>query len=142
MVAVGAGVALFLSVQSIRGADHSNAVTSTVGYGVTVVGIGIALVLLGGLVLRQRSVATSPAGIPTRTSAGLANGWAVASLTLGVLWLFGLGSIAALVFGFVGLRQIDRVEGKGRRLAIAGIVLGWIGLAGLVVLIVVGRTRH
>jgi hypothetical protein len=70
---------------------------------------------------------------PRRTT----NGLAVASLVLGILWLYGVGSILALVFGYVGKRKIDQSNGAqgGRGLAIAGIVLGWIGAAGLALII-------
>lgn len=58
------------------------------------------------------------------------NGLAIASLVLGIVWLFGIGSILALVFGYIGKSQIDRSGGResGRGLAIAGIVLGWVGV--------------
>ena len=66
------------------------------------------------------------------------NGMAVASLVLGIVWLFWVGSILALVFGYVGKGQIDRAGGaqSGRGLAIAGIVLGWVGVGTLVLTIV------
>jgi hypothetical protein len=35
------------------------------------------------------------------------NGLAIASLVLGILWLGGLGSILALVFGYIAKKQID-----------------------------------
>jgi hypothetical protein len=63
---------------------------------------------------------------------GGTNGFAVASLIFGAVWLFWLGSILAVVFGVIGLRQIDRQGDGGRGLAIAGIVLGCVGLALLV----------
>lgn len=60
-------------------------------------------------------------GEPPRVS-----GLAVASLVLGLLWLFGIGSLLAIIFGGVALYQINisrgRVTGKG--LAVAGLVLG------------------
>jgi hypothetical protein len=67
------------------------------------------------------------------------NGMAVASLVLGALWLGGIGSVLALVFGYVGKGEIDRSNGRqtGRGLAIAGIVLGWIGVAGGIIWIIV-----
>jgi hypothetical protein len=67
------------------------------------------------------------------------NGFAVASLVLGIVWLYGVGSILALVFGYVGKSQIDQSGGQqtGRGLAIAGIVLGWVGVAGVIIVIVV-----
>ena len=66
------------------------------------------------------------------------NGMAIASLILGILWLWWLGSILALIFGYIGKNQIDKSGGQqsGRGMAIAGIVLGWIGVAILVVIIV------
>jgi hypothetical protein len=63
---------------------------------------------------------------------------AIASLVLGALWLYWLGSILALIFGYIGKSQIDKSEGTqdGRGLAIAGIVLGWIGVAILAIFII------
>jgi uncharacterized protein DUF4190 len=68
------------------------------------------------------------------------NGLAVASLVLGILWLWWLGSILAVIFGHVAVNQIDRTGGVqgGRGLAIAGLVLGWIGVGILLLLIVFG----
>jgi hypothetical protein len=68
------------------------------------------------------------------------NGMAVASLVLGILWMYWLGSILALVFGYIAKRQIDQSNGQqtGRGMAVAGIVLGWIGVAILSVIIVAG----
>jgi len=70
---------------------------------------------------------------PTRT-----NGFAVASMVLGILWLYWLGSILALVFGYIALSQIKNSEGtqSGRGMAIAAIVLGYVGVA-LIALVVV-----
>lgn len=64
------------------------------------------------------------------------NGMAVASMVLGILWLYWIGSVLALVFGYIARNQIrERGEGGGG-MATAGIVLGWIGVGilGLVVL--------
>ena len=60
------------------------------------------------------------------------------SLVLGIFWLFWVGSILAVIFGYVGKGQIDRSGGtqSGRGLAIAGITLGWIGVGFLVLTIV------
>ena len=58
------------------------------------------------------------------------NGLAVASMVLGIVWIYWIGSILALIFGYVAKGQIDRSEGRqaGRGMAIAGIVLGWVGI--------------
>jgi len=68
------------------------------------------------------------------------NGLAVASLVLGIVWIFWIGSILALVFGYVAKGQIDRSGGResGRGLAVAGIVLGWVGVATLILVLVTG----
>ena len=60
------------------------------------------------------------------------NGMAIASLVLGILWLDWIGSILALIFGYIALSQIKRRQQGGRGLAIGGITLGWIGVAFLV----------
>ena len=59
------------------------------------------------------------------------NGLAVASLVLGVLWLYWIGSVLALVFGYIARAQIRRSHGaeKGKGLALAGIILGWLGIS-------------
>jgi hypothetical protein len=68
------------------------------------------------------------------------NGLAIASLVLGIVWLMGIGSILALIFGYVAKGQIEAARGAqgGHGLAIAGIVLGWVGvgliLAGIVLM--------
>lgn len=58
------------------------------------------------------------------------NGFAIASLVLGIVWIYWIGSILALVFGYMAKRQIAASNGNegGGGLATAGIVLGWIGI--------------
>jgi hypothetical protein len=69
------------------------------------------------------------------------NGLAIASLVLGILWLFWLGSLVGLVLGLVALKQIkDRNQG-GRGIAIAGVVLSVLWLVGLVVAVIVGASK-
>jgi Domain of unknown function (DUF4190)/Domain of unknown function (DUF1707) len=66
-----------------------------------------------------------------RTSAPT-NGLAIASLIAGVFWMWWIGSVVAVVLGHIALGQIARKGQSGRGLAIAGLVLGYIGLAVLV----------
>jgi hypothetical protein len=69
------------------------------------------------------------------------NGLAIASLVLGILWLFWLGSLVGLVLGLVALKQIkDRNQG-GRGIAIAGVVLSVLWLVGLVIAVIVGASK-
>jgi hypothetical protein len=56
------------------------------------------------------------------------NGLAIAALVLGILWLCAIGSILAIVFGFIALSQIKRSGQGGRGMAIAGVVLGIVGI--------------
>jgi Domain of unknown function (DUF4190) len=81
-----------------------------------------------------------PYGFPYPTRRAGTNGFAIASLVLGILWILWIGSILALIFGQVGRNQIDgggQIQG-GRGMAIAGIVLGWIGVGTLLLVLVVG----
>ena len=77
--------------------------------------------------------APAAGGLATST-----NGLAIASLVLGILWLYWVGSILALVFGYLARRQIAQRQGVqgGRGLATAGIVLGWVGIGFLALFIV------
>lgn len=80
------------------------------------------------------------------------NGLAIASLVLGIAGLVfyacGVASILALVFGYMARGQIDRSPGAegGRGMAIAGIIMGWIGVAIFVifwvVIIIVAATTN
>ena len=81
--------------------------------------------------------AYAPYGAPAVQTA--TNGLAIASMVLGILWIYWIGSVLALVFGYIAKGQIDKSAGRqsGRGMAIAGIVLGWIGVATLVLVIAV-----
>lgn len=57
------------------------------------------------------------------------NGLAIASLVLGILWLWWIGSLLALVFAYTARQQIRENNQSGDGLAVAGLVLGWIGAA-------------
>lgn len=72
---------------------------------------------------------TTPAGT---------NGYAIASLVLGIVWIAGLGSLLAVIFGVMAKNQIDASGGRqtGRGLAVAGLVLGVVGLIGLIIWII------
>jgi len=65
------------------------------------------------------------------------NGFAIASLVLGILWIWWLGSILAVIFGHIALVQTHERGQGGRGMAIAGLVLGYIGV-GLLVLFILG----
>jgi hypothetical protein len=67
------------------------------------------------------------------------NGLAIASMVLGIVWVYWIGSILALIFGYIAKGQINESRGRqgGRGMAIAGIVLGWVGI-GFLCLAIVG----
>lgn len=77
--------------------------------------------------------------VPPYAPAAQTNGLAVASLVLGILWIWWIGSALALVFGYIAKSQIDHSHGRmsGRGLAIAGIVLGWVGAATFILMMIV-----
>ena len=66
------------------------------------------------------------------------NGLAIASVVAGVLWMWWLGSIAAVVMGHVALRQIAQSGGaqSGRKVALAGLAVGYFALTVLLAIIV------
>jgi hypothetical protein len=72
--------------------------------------------------------------MPPRT-----NGFAVASLICGIAQVFfwTLTSIPAVIFGHMARRQIRQTGEQGDGMAVAGLVLGWIGI-GLTLLAVLG----
>jgi hypothetical protein len=54
-------------------------------------------------------------------------------MILGIVWLFWIGSLLAVIFGIVALFQIKRSNGwiTGKGFAIAGLVLGLVGMVTL-----------
>jgi hypothetical protein len=71
--------------------------------------------------------------LPSRKTSGMA----IASLVLGVLWIYWIGSILALIFGYVAKKEIrdSREPMEGNGLATAGVVLGWVGMGTLALVI-------
>ena len=59
-------------------------------------------------------------------------------MVLGIVWVFGIGSILAVIFGFVARKQIKDSGGRqsGSGMALAGIILGSVGVASLILWIV------
>ena len=90
-----------------------------------------------------RPGAYAPDGIATVTAVPT-NGLAIASLVLGLLWLWGIGSILAIIFGVVAKNQIDQSGGmqQGRGLAIAGIVLGIVTLGIFIIALMAFSAFH
>lgn len=67
------------------------------------------------------------------------SGKAIAALVLGLVWVYGITSILAIVFAVLARRDIRDSNGwvTGGGMATAGLVLGIIGVVGVIVLLVV-----
>ena len=91
------------------------------------------------LVLTNSSRQSAPAPWHSSPAAPGTNSKAVASLVLGIVWLGGLGSLLALILGYIARREVNDARGSqtGSGLAVAGIVLGWVGMAGLAAIVVI-----
>lgn len=83
--------------------------------------------------------------IPVMVQSPPVNGLAVASMVCGILnWFLlpGIAAILAVIFGHVARAQIRRNGEGGNGMAIAGLILGWIGvglaLVGVVTAVIVG----
>jgi hypothetical protein len=64
------------------------------------------------------------------------DGLAIASLVLSLVWLGGLGSFLAVIFGHSSRGAAKRAGRPASGLATAGIILGWIGLVVIVLVFV------
>jgi len=74
------------------------------------------------------------------------NGLAIASLVCSFFfWLSGIGSVLAIVFGFIARSQIKRSGGaqQGAGLALAGIIIGFAGIViGIGVIVAIAVAVH
>jgi hypothetical protein len=78
---------------------------------------------------------SAPSIVVKQSSSSEFHGMAIASMVMGIVWLYGVGSILALVFGYMAKREIARTGPRGIGMSTAGIVLGWVGPAGVVFII-------
>lgn len=86
--------------------------------------------------------AGQPAGAGLAPAVQQTNGLAIASLVLGIVWVYWIGSILAVIFGHVAMRQFRNEPGRytGRGMAVAGLVLGYIGVGILGLFLLIGIT--
>lgn len=63
------------------------------------------------------------------------NRLAIVSLVLSVSWLFWFGSVLALILGYAARWQVRDRKEQGNALAVAAIVIGWIGVGVLLVIL-------
>ena len=66
------------------------------------------------------------------------NGFAIASMVLGIFGVFAITALLAVVLGHLALAQIKRAKGwqRGTGMALAGVILGWAFLAIFVIALV------
>ena len=97
--------------------------------------IGLASAPLTGL----SPIHPQAAGIPGFQAPQKTSGLAIASLIFGILFIFFPLSIPAIVFGHIALSQIKKSSGRlgGRGLAIAGLVLGYLGIAMIPLILII-----
>ncbi|REE97231.1 DUF4190 domain-containing protein [Thermomonospora umbrina] len=62
----------------------------------------------------------------------------ILSLICGVVWVFGLGSVLAIILGHLARRRTAGNDRRGRWAATGGLVFGYLGLAVLSVLLLQG----
>ncbi len=68
---------------------------------------------------------------------GHTSGLAIASMVLGILWIYWIGSVLAVIFGHIAISQARKDETlRGKGMAIAGIVLGYVGVGALVLTVI------
>jgi hypothetical protein len=77
-------------------------------------------------------------GYPAMPQSRGTDGLAIASMVLGIVWVWWIGSILAVIFGHIALRRIARDGKAGRGMAIAGLVLGYVGVGILALIIILG----
>ena len=81
----------------------------------------------------------TPMAAPGPVTLARTSGLAIASLVFGLLFLFFPMSIVAIVFGHISLSQIKKSAGRlgGKGLAIAGLVLGYFGIAMIPLILII-----
>src|SRR5262249_38150779 len=79
-----------------------------------------------------------------RSRTGKADGYAIASLLLGVFGITVIGAILSIIFGIMALRRIRRTRQPGRGLAIAGLAFSaiWLLIGAFFVLVAVKGPAH
>jgi hypothetical protein len=56
------------------------------------------------------------------------------------VWIYGITSVLAIIFGLVARRQIKERNETGDGMAIAGIVLGILGVIGAIIVVIIIAT--
>lgn len=63
----------------------------------------------------------------------------IVGFVLAWTWVLALGVIVGVITGHIALNQIARTHEKGRGMALAGVIVGWVGIGiGLLIAVVIG----
>lgn len=125
--------ALLLGIQPLitHAAKHPYTLSYGAAGAIVLLGIGAVAAALDAPAVRRNvgEVATAPAAGQTVAPAGHprlmpTNAFAVVSLVLGLLG----GNLLAVIFGHLGRRQIRETGERGDGLALAGLILGYLGI--------------
>lgn len=94
-------------------------------------GAAPAVEYFGAAVPQPMATVPQPIAVPAHAAPQAAerDGYAIASLVLGVLWIFGVGSLGAVVLGHLSNSEAVRKGRPKSGLAVAGLVLGYLGSA-------------
>lgn len=79
---------------------------------------------------------TTPAPAPVPSQSASAEKWNVLSIVGFVLSLLGF-NVVAIVLGFIGLNQVKKTGERGRGLAIAAIIIGFISIVLFIIIMIV-----
>ena len=81
----------------------------------------------------QAAVVGSSGGYRSTAPSRGTNGLAIASFVLSLVWIWGIGAILAVIFGHRARGQIRRSGQGGGGFALAGLIIGYIGIALMVI---------
>ncbi|MDQ0577023.1 DUF4190 domain-containing protein [Agromyces albus] len=80
---------------------------------------------------------TTPAPAPVPAQSAPAEKWNVLSIVAFVLSLVGF-NVIAIVLGFIGLNQVKKTGERGRGLALAAIIIGFVSLVFIIIWVIAG----
>lgn len=92
-----------------------------------------------GTAVSGTSPASSIGGPPASVAPPTTSGKAVVSLVSGLLFFIPLAFLVAIVFGHIALSEIKKSAGrlKGEGMAIAGLILGYMWIAGIPIILII-----
>lgn len=64
------------------------------------------------------------------------NGLAIAGFVLSIVWVYGIGSVLAVIFGHISRSQMKRDGKQGGGLALAGLIIGYIGIVATIFFVI------